>query len=138
MKNAAPKKRNAARAAAAPEVKISETLVSFVRPLLEALGPAGEHATRELFAIGISVWNAHVRAMPAWGSDSSALERVAAHLRDPQAPLHHGTYFAALSERRRVTFADDARFVTKWELTLAPGMPFALSCAAAVPAKPAR
>jgi hypothetical protein len=117
------------------EPKISATLVDFVRPILDALGGGpGEHALREVFAIGVAVWNAHVLAMPAWG-DGAALERVRAHLRGPDAPLHHAHYFGVLAERRLTLFATDPRFVREWSLEIDPPRPFALRCTAVIPKK---
>jgi hypothetical protein len=122
-----------APALAAPEEKISATLARFVEPAMATLGGApSERAIRELFTVAVAVWNAHVLAMPAWG-DGSALERVRAHLRGPDAPLHHAHVFTVLSDRRVALFADDVRFVREWELTIAPGQPFALRCKAAIP-----
>jgi hypothetical protein len=122
-----------APAIAVPEEKISATLARFVEPALRTLGGApSEGALRELFTVAVAVWNAHALAMPAWG-DPSALERVRAHLRGPDAPLHHAHVFTVLSDRREALFADDPRFVREWELTIAPGQPFALRCKAAIP-----
>ncbi len=129
------RKPSPARAAAPalPEEKISATLARFVEPVLQGLGGApSEGALRELFALAVAVWNAHVLAMPAWG-DPSALERVREHLRGPEAPLHHAHVFTVLSNRRVELFAGDPRFVREWELTLAPGQPFGLRCKAAIP-----
>lgn len=129
------RKPSPARAAAPalPEEKISATLARFVEPALQSLGGApSEGALRELFTVAVSVWNAHVLAMPAWG-DPSALERVREHLRGPNAPLHHAHVFTVLSDRRASLFAEDPRFVREWELSVAPGQPYALRCKAAIP-----
>jgi hypothetical protein len=123
-----------APALAVPEEGISATLARFVEPAMASLGGTpSERAIRELFTVAVAVWNAHVLAMPAWG-DPSALERVRTHLRGPEAPLHHAHVFTVLSDRRMALFARDPRFVREWELTIAPGQPFALRCKAAIPA----
>ncbi len=117
------------------EPKISATIVEFVRPLLDSIGgPPSEHALREVFTVGINVWNAHVLELPSWG-DPTALDRVRTHLRGIHAPLHHAHYFSVLADRRTTLFAADPRYVREWSLDVTPPKPFALSCTAVVPKK---
>ena len=100
--------------------KISETVLSFAAPLLNALGPNPELAQiKNALSIAIAAWNA--ATLDAWKpgttveADSVRRSLGAAGGADPSAML---VLFEGLLERKRTLFADDLRAVGKWEVVL--------------------
>ncbi|MDI1442429.1 hypothetical protein [Polyangium sp. 6x1] len=110
------KRKGAIHGAVVPDRKISETILDFGEPLLSQLGPVPPvDAARNALTIVITVWNAHVMAMPIWGIPEH-LARVQALLRDPVAQQGMKEAFAALSARRREKLNDDPRAVGEWSI----------------------
>jgi len=122
-----------AAAPAIPSRKISETVIDFGAPVLADLARTQSievlHAT---FNLVITVWNAHVTAMPVWGQPESLdhLERI---LLSPAAPKEMIRAVHALTARRRAHFADDPRAVGEWNIKIESGGGVRLHCDAHVP-----
>jgi hypothetical protein len=98
--------------------KISETVLDFAAPLLNALGPNPDAAQlQNALAIAIAAWNA--ATIDAWKPGTTAeAESVRASLAaaagaDPAAML---ALFDGLLDRKRSLFAEDLRAVGKWEV----------------------
>jgi len=96
----------------APTVrKISETILDFGEPLLSQLDAALPlDMIQSTFQIVITVWNAHVIAMPRWGQPRF-LADLHERMRDPQMPPEMVEAFRTLSQRRLERFANDGRAV---------------------------
>jgi hypothetical protein len=106
-----------ARMSQPPERKISETMIDFGEPLVSELesGMPGE-VIRSVFEMVITVWNAHVTAMPRWGRPQflADLDRLPD---DPQLPSEAVAALRELSSRRSLPrFVDDDRAVGEWSL----------------------
>ena len=101
----------------APERKISETIIDFGEPLVSELASGMPlEMIRSTFEMVITVWNAHVTAMPRWGRPQF-LADFEQRLGDPQMPLEAAVALRALSERRSLPrFASDDRAVGEWSL----------------------
>ena len=96
---------------APPERKISETILDFGEPLLSQLDAALPlDMIQSTFQIVITVWNAHVMAMPRWGQPRF-LADLHERMRDPQMPPEMVEAFRTLSQRRLERFANDGRAV---------------------------
>ena len=116
----------------APVRKISETILDFGEPLvgqLDATLPLD--VTQSTFKIVITVWNAHVLAMPRWGQPQ-VLADLHERMRDPQVPPEMVEAVRTLSQRRLERFADDGRAVGEWSLVMADDG-WRLRCDARVP-----
>jgi hypothetical protein len=97
--------------------KISETIVDFGDPLIRQLDTDQPYeVVRSTFEIVITVWNAHVMAMPRWGQPSHLAE-LHKRVQDPQVPTPMIDAFRELSRRRAARFATDARAVGEWSVT---------------------
>lgn len=116
-----------------PQRKISETIVDFGAPLLGDLdADQSIEIVRAVFTIAITVWNAHVTAMPVWGKPE-LLEQLKALLRDPNTAPELVKTYAELSERRRAHFHDDPRAVGEWNVQFDHRGRVRLHCEAHVP-----
>jgi hypothetical protein len=127
---------SSARSAAMPVIpkrKISETLIDFGAPVLRDLDQMQPfeivHAT---FSLVITVWNAHVMAMPAWGKPEvlSQLEDV---LRAPGTAPQMSAACAELATRRQQHFARDPRAIGEWRVAFDNRGRVRLHCEAHVP-----
>jgi hypothetical protein len=100
-----------------PERKISETVIDFGEPLVSELDSGMPiEVIRSVFEMVITVWNAHVTAMPRWGRPQflADLER---RLDDPQMPPEVVAALRTLSSRRSLPrFVSDDRAVGEWSL----------------------
>jgi hypothetical protein len=118
-----------------PDRKISETIMDFAKPLLEqefGRKPPPADKARPILGFAITVWNAHVLAMPAHGSPDilRKLERLAW---SPDAPPQMRATLHMLGKRRREHFADDFRIVGDWGLEPKKKGEFTFWCDARVP-----
>jgi hypothetical protein len=117
---------------APPVRKISETILDFGEPLVSQLEA---DAPRELWEstleIVITVWNAHVTAMPRWGQPQF-LADLHARLSGPDALPELVDAVRTLSQRRLELFASDARAVGGWRLVGQRGA-WGLRCDARAP-----
>ena len=112
--------------------KISETIVDFGDPLIQQLDSDQPYeVVRSTFEIVITVWNAHVMAMPRWGQPR-VLSDLQRHLDDPDVPAPMVDAFKNLSQRRVEQFAGDARAVGEWSVLKQSGQ-WHLRCDARVP-----
>lgn len=102
-----------------PRTKISMTILRFGEPLFarfHEIPPVD--VLRSLLRIVITVWNAHVLAMPIWGQPQH-LENVDRLLCGPDVTPWMAGVVAELSDRRRTRFKNDPRAVGEW--TVEPG-----------------
>ncbi len=115
-----------------PDSKISATILDFGEPLLacfDELPPV--EVLQSLLKIVITVWNAHVLALPIWGSPEG-LEQLRTIMCRPDAdPLTRAAY-EDLSRRRRELFGDDSRAVGEWAIVPRDGG-LVLRCDARLP-----
>lgn len=113
---------------------ISDTILEFARPVLtEIEAPNVENLKRTLEFV-ITVWNAHVMAMPVWGHPHHLAQLTAASsLRGTPAVSRT---FAELSERRLASFTDDERLVSKWDLVEDGSGRTRFDCTAKLPVAP--
>jgi hypothetical protein len=117
---------------APPVRKISETILDFGEPLLGQLDAALPlDLIQSTFKIVITVWNAHVMAMPRWGQPRF-LADLHERMRDPQMPPEMVEARRTLSQRRLERFANDGRAVGEWSLVMEAGE-WRLRCDARVP-----
>jgi hypothetical protein len=118
----------------APHVrKISETVLDFGEPILCQLDPSLPlDAVQTAFKLVITVWNAHVLAMPRWGQPK-ALADLHERMSDPQMPPGMVDAIRVLSQRRLEQFANDGRAVGEWSLVMEAGR-WRLRCDARAPA----
>src|SRR5689334_21210928 len=106
---------------APPVRKISETILDFGEPLLGQLDAALPlDVIQSTFKIVITVWNAHVMAMPRWGQPRF-LADLHERMRDPQMPPEMVEAMRTLSQRRLERFASDGRAVREWSLVMEAG-----------------
>lgn len=113
--------------------KISETIIDFGAPLIEQLtGSEPRDVVQATFGLVITVWNAHVLAMPVWGQPQ-ALEQLDQILRGSAAPPQIIEACHALALRRRERFANDVRAVGEWDLRLDAHARMRLHCDARIP-----
>ncbi len=116
-----------------PTRKISETIIDFGAPLIGQLdGNEPPDVVQATFSLVITVWNAHVMAMPVWGQPQ-VLAQLAQLLRGPAAPPQMTEACHTLALRRRQHFADDVRAVGGWELRRDACGRARLHCEARVP-----
>ena len=122
-----------AHAVEIPQRKISETIIDFGAPLIAQLD-AGQpiEIVRCVFAIVITVWNAHVMAMPVWGQPQ-LLDQLGELLGSPSAPAQLIDTYAELAARRQQRFAEDPRAVGEWSVTIDQQGRVRLHCDARVP-----
>lgn len=93
--------------------KMSETIVDFGRPLIAQIeSGASQETVQHLFQVIIIIWNAHVRATPAWGHPESlqTLREIAAD--EKQSELMR--YAIGALAMRRLRFRNDLRAVGDW------------------------
>src|SRR5271169_2113143 len=99
-----------------PRRKISETIIDFGAPVLHDLRPDTPiEVVRASFSIAISVWNAHVMAMPVWNAPH-VLAHLQALLKTPMAAPEMVQAYRDLTARRRELFASDPRAVGEWDV----------------------
>ncbi len=116
-----------------PGRKISATTIDFGAPVLEQLDAEQPLAVvRAAFQIVITVWNAHVMAMPVWNAPQH-LADLEALLSTPGIAPQMIEAYRGLSARRREHFADDPRAVGEWSVAIAANGEARLRCDARVP-----
>lgn len=96
-----------------PTRKMSETIVDFGRPLIAQIDKgASQETVQHIFQIIIIIWNAHVRATPAWGHPESlnTLREIAADEKQPELMR----YAIGALAMRRLNFRKDLRAVGDW------------------------
>ena len=121
-----------ARMSAQPVRNISETILDFGEPLFSQLDPALPlDAVQSIFEVVVTVWNAHVMAMPRWGQPRF-LADLHERMQDPQIPPEMVDAMRTLSQRRLERFANDGRAVGEWSLVMETGQ-WRLRCDARVP-----
>lgn len=99
-----------------PERKISETILEFAQPILDALGAdSGLVKARQALHLAVQIWNVHAMATPPWG-DPSYLAEARATMREPGTPPEMRALFEELLARRATLFGDDPRVVADWSL----------------------
>lgn len=122
-----------ARGVGVPSRKISETIIDFGAPLVGQLnGSESLDVVHATFNLVITVWNAHVMAMPVWGQPH-LLEQLDAILRAPATPPQMIEACHALAARRRERFANDPRAVGEWDVRLDAHGRVRLHCDARLP-----
>lgn len=122
-----------AQAVEIPQRKISETIIDFGAPLIADLDPSQPiEVVRSVFAIVITVWNAHVMAMPQWGRPQ-LLEQLGELVHTPGTAAQMIDTCAALAARRRERFAQDPRAVGEWSVTIDQAGRVRLHCEARIP-----
>jgi hypothetical protein len=95
--------------------KISETLLDFVRPLLEVVeAQQNEQRLRGVLAFGIRVWNLVVMEQQRGSSGELALTRV--DIKPGEIPADILVWFDRLVARKRSQFAADLRLVGNWRI----------------------
>lgn len=120
---------------APPVRKISETILNFGEPLLSQIDASLPlDAIQTVFKVVITVWNAHVLAMPRW-RQPKPLADLHERMRDPQLPPDMVNAIRTLSQRRLELFADDGRAVGEWSLVMEADE-WRLRCDARVPSHP--
>jgi hypothetical protein len=100
-----------------PTRKVSETLLDFASPLVEARGaPLLPEDLQEVLALSITAWNAVV--LDAWEPGSDWVELVRQAIRALPGSMRTGVErdFELLVERKRARFADDPRLLSGLEL----------------------
>jgi hypothetical protein len=118
---------------AIPKRKISETVIDFGAPLLRDLDQAQPiEIARATVSLVITVWNAHVMAMPVWGKPD-VLKQLEDVLRAPGTPTEMIAACADLATRRQQHFASDPRAVGEWRVAFDNRGRVRLHCDARVP-----
>ena len=118
---------------AIPKRKISETVVDFGAPLLRDLDQEQSiEIVRATFSLVITVWNAHVMAMPVWGKPD-VLKQLDDLLRAPGTVPQMIAACAELATRRQQHFASDPRAVGEWRVAFDHQGRVRLHCDARVP-----
>src|SRR5208283_2693164 len=104
---------------AVPNRKISETIMDFGEPLFGWFTepPPQPEMIREPFLIVLTVWNAHVMAMPCWGKPEMLAHIQQLYYTTPEMAPMVG-FFEQLTRRRYAKFGDDPRAVCSWDLIL--------------------
>lgn len=115
-----------------PQGKISATIIDFGAPLISDLDPGQPlEIVRSVFAIVITVWNAHVMAMPVWGKPQ-LLQQLGELLQAPGTAPQLIDTCAQLAARRQEHFAQDPRAVGEWSVTIEQPGRVRLHCEARV------
>lgn len=114
--------------------KISEMILDFAAPIVDQLvaEKAPLKTWRESMMMVITVWNAHVMAMPLWGKPE-ILAELMVMVGGPTAPAGLSAVFLALSEERRTRFATVPLVIGEWSVTQLPDGGFSLRCDARLP-----
>lgn len=116
-----------------PERKISETIIEFGAPLIGKLDEKQPmDIVRAVFSLVITVWNAHVMAMPVWGKPE-ALAQLRDLLRTPGTAPQMIQACSQLAARRQQHFAADPRAVGEWSIAFDHAGRVRLHCDARVP-----
>ena len=116
-----------------PDRKISETIIDFGAPLVAELDDEQSlDVVRAVFKLIITIWNAHVTAMPVWGKPEP-LVQLKALLKNPAALPEMIDAYHTLTQRRLAHFADDPRAVGEWDVVVATTGRIHLRCQAHVP-----
>jgi len=111
---------------------IADTILDFARVLLCQLpDPPVLTALQQTLELAISVWNAHVLALPAWGKPERLAEL--SHLIALSASPSMRAAFEALSSERLTRFAEDPRVVFEWQVTADESGRTRLDCSARLP-----
>src|ERR1035437_11165467 len=112
-----------------PGRKLSETILDFGAPLIDLLDADQPiEVVREILSIVITVWNAHVLAMPVWNKPGSLIH-LKSQLESEQAEPEFIQTYCDLSQRRDMHFATDPRVVCAWSVA-ADSSSLKLHCAA--------
>ena len=118
---------------AVPSRKISETIIDFGAPLIFDLDKNQPiEIVRSVFTIVITVWNAHVMAMPVWGKPQ-LLEQLGELLRALGTAPEMLDTCAELTARRQLHFADNPRAVGEWKIEFDHAGRVRLHCDARIP-----
>jgi hypothetical protein len=118
---------------AIPKRKISETVVDFGTPVLRDLDHEQSiEIVRATFSLVITVWNAHVMAMPVWDK-AEVLKQLEGLLRAPGTAPQMIAACADLATRRQQHFANDPRAVGEWRVAFDNRGRVRLHCEAHVP-----
>lgn len=94
--------------------KLTETLLDFARPMLDALPGADARSVRTLLEFSIRVWNAIVDEET--GGAAGFLAEIRAELLAGRTPSEIVTWHDKLVARKRELFRGDLRFVGNWNL----------------------
>jgi hypothetical protein len=114
---------------------IADTIVEFAAPLLRELAdPPSLPALKQALELAISVWNAHVMALPEWGHPEQ-LDELTRLVSISASPVMESAV-QALDTLRRVHFAEDKRVVRDWEVTIDDDGRARFDCTAQAPAEP--
>ena len=116
-----------------PSRKISATIIEFGEPLLKQLDTEQPLVlVRATFEIVITVWNAHVMAMPVWNAPQFLADLEALLKTATIAPQMIAAY-RDLTARRQQRLADDPRAVGEWSLSIDHAGRVRLRCDARIP-----
>ncbi|MDB4955686.1 MAG: hypothetical protein JWO36_3255 [Myxococcales bacterium] len=101
--------------------KLSETLLEFVRPLVDT-APCGvdEHRMRTLLGFAINVWNLVVTE-ELDGSEDGGVAEMRAELAPDRIPAEVLAWFDRLVARKRERFHGDLRLVGNWRVRQSRG-----------------
>ncbi len=117
-----------------PTRKLSETILDFGEPLLAQFrGLVRREDCQGLLQIIITIWNAHVMAMPLWGHPEHLAELVRVSY-GKKSPPQLRVAFEELSHRRMHLFEEDPRIVGTWEVEIPDGANLLLRCETRIPA----
>lgn len=97
--------------------KISETILDFASPLLNALGSApSDEQVRTALSIAIAAWNA--ATLDAWKPESAEADALRRSIQAAEDSPREAMLAVvdSLLERKRASFAGDLRAVGKWEV----------------------
>lgn len=95
---------------------IADTILDFASVVLrQIVEPSGIDTLRQTIELAVSVWNAHVLALPEWGQPEHLMElsRLISLSSSPQMLA----VFEQLSDVKRARFAADLRVVCDWQVT---------------------
>lgn len=94
--------------------KLTETLLDFARPMLDALPGADARSVRTLLQFSIRIWNAFVDEET--GGSAGFLDEIRAELVAGRAPAEIIDWHDTLVARKRELFSGDLRMVGNWDL----------------------
>lgn len=94
--------------------KLTETLLDFARPMIDALAGSDARSMRTLLEFSIRIWNAIVDEET--GGAAGFLAEIRAELLAGRTPSEIVTWHDKLVARKRELFRGDLRFVGNWNL----------------------
>lgn len=114
--------------------KISEMILDFATPIVDQLvqAKAPVQVWRDAMKFVLTVWNAHVMAMPHHGKPEYLAELMVA-MTGPAAPAEMKAMFLALSDERRTRFASIPLAVGEWSIRELPDGGMVFRCDARLP-----